>query len=50
MTVLEWVRHRQMLRLSWRSKGREFEASVSLVDGALLDGWANQGRRVKGGE
>lgn len=49
MTVLQWVRHRQMLRLSWRSKGRDFEASVSLVDGALLDDWANQGKRVKGG-
>ena len=47
MTVLQWVRHRQMLRLSWRSKGRDVEASVSLIDGALLDGWANQGRKPR---
>lgn len=47
MTVLQWVRHGQMLRLSWRSKGRDMEASVSLVDGPLLDGWANQGRRPR---
>lgn len=47
MTVLQWVRHGQMLRLSWRSKGRDFEASVSLVDGPLLDNWANQGKRSK---
>jgi hypothetical protein len=45
MRMLQWVRNGQMLRLSWRSKGRDFETSVSLVDGALLDGWANQGKR-----
>ena len=45
MYMLQWVRHGQMLRLSWRTKGREFEVSASLTDGPLLDGWANQGRR-----
>lgn len=48
MTVLQWVRRGQMLRLSWRSKGRDVEASVSLIDGALLDGWANQGKKPRG--
>ena len=47
MRMLQWVRHGQMLRLSWRAKGRDFETSVSMVDGPLLDGWANQGKRPK---
>jgi len=44
MRMLQWVRNGRMLRLSWRSKGRDFETSVSFVDGPLLDGWANQGK------
>lgn len=47
MWMLQWVRHGQMLRLSWRTKGRDFEVSASLTNGPLLDGWANQGKRVK---
>ena len=47
MRMLQWVHHGRMLRLSWRPKGRDFEASVSMIDGPLLDGWANQGKRVK---
>ena len=40
--MLQWVRHRQMLRLTWRiDQGRQ-TASVSLVDGRVLDDW---GRR-----
>ena len=42
--MLQWVRHGTMLRLTWRPKGRDFEASVSMVDGALLDAWANEGK------
>ena len=45
MRMLQWVRNGRMLRLSWRSKGRDLETSVSMVDGPLLDGWANQGKR-----
>jgi hypothetical protein len=45
MRMLQWVRNGQMLRLSWRAKGRDFETSVSMVDGPLLDGWANQGKK-----
>lgn len=47
MTLLQWIRDGRMLRLSWRAKGRDVEASVSFVDGPLLDAWANQGRRSR---
>jgi len=47
MWMLQWVRHGQMLRLSWRAKGRDFEVSASLTDGPLLDGWANAGKRPR---
>ncbi len=40
--MLQWVRNRQMLRLTWRVDQHEKVASVSLVDGPLLDDW---GRR-----
>lgn len=43
--MLQWVRNGRMLRLTWRPKGRDFEASVSLVDGPILDAWANEGKR-----
>ena len=39
---LQWIRHRQMLRLTWRELSDSTVASVSLVDGPVLDGW---GRR-----
>lgn len=41
-SMLQWVRHRQMLRLTWRVGVSGTVASVSLVDGPILDGW---GRR-----
>ncbi|MGH7733461.1 MAG: hypothetical protein ACREOE_07145, partial [Gemmatimonadales bacterium] len=41
VTMLQWTSDRRMLRLSWRSKGRGFDASVSMVDGRVLDGWGN---------
>jgi hypothetical protein len=47
MRMLQWVRHGRMIRLSWRTKGRDLETSVSMVDGPLLDGWANQGKKPK---
>ncbi len=40
--TLQWIRHRQMLRLTWRDIEGTTRASVSLVDGPVLDGW---GRR-----
>jgi hypothetical protein len=47
MRMLQWVRRGQMLRLSWRKRGRDIEASIAIIDGPLLDGWANQGRRPR---
>jgi hypothetical protein len=40
--MLQWVRSGRMLRLTWRIEHGEKVASVSLVDGRVLDGW---GRR-----
>jgi hypothetical protein len=36
----QWVRRGRMLRLTWRLEKRGRVASVSLVDGLVLDGWA----------
>jgi hypothetical protein len=41
VTMLQWISDRRMLRLTWRSRGRGFDVSVSLVDGRVLDGWGN---------
>jgi hypothetical protein len=38
-SMLQWVRRGRMLRLTWRLEGGEKVASVSLVDGHVLDGW-----------
>jgi hypothetical protein len=35
----QWVRRGRMLRLTWRLERGEKVASVSLVDGRVLDGW-----------
>ena len=40
--MLQWVRRGRMIRLTWRLERGEKVASVSLVDGHVLDGW---GRR-----
>jgi hypothetical protein len=37
--MVQWIRGTQMLRLSWRDADGRLEASVSLVDGPVLDGW-----------
>ena len=37
--MLQWIRGTQMLRLTWRSTPGRIEASVSVVDGPVLDGW-----------
>jgi hypothetical protein len=47
MRMMQWVHQGRMLRLSWRPKGRDFETSVSMVDGPLLDGWANAGKKAR---
>lgn len=38
-SMVQWIRHRQMLRLTWREYSDSTAASVSLIDGPLLDGW-----------
>ena len=35
----QWVRRGRMIRLTWRVEGRGKIASVSLVDGRVLDAW-----------
>ncbi|MEE8267567.1 MAG: hypothetical protein V3R97_01510 [Gemmatimonadales bacterium] len=42
-SMLQWIRHRQMLRLTWRKFSDSTAASVSLIDGPLLDGWGRRG-------
>lgn len=37
--MMQWVRQRRMLRLTWRSQQGARAASVSLVDGRVLDAW-----------
>jgi hypothetical protein len=38
-SMLQWVRRGRMLRLTWRAERGRRVASVSLVDGRVLDGW-----------
>lgn len=40
--TLQWIRHRQMLRLTWRVRNERTTASVSLVDGPVVDGWGHR--------
>lgn len=42
--MLQWVRQGRMLRLTWRIEKGEKIASVSLVDGRVLDGWGRRNR------
>jgi hypothetical protein len=37
--MMQWVRSQQMIRLTWRVENNQKVASVSLVDGPVLDGW-----------
>jgi len=37
--MMQWVRRGRMLRLTWRPEGDSTTASVSLVDGRVLDRW-----------
>ncbi len=37
--MLQWVRQGRMIRLTWRNERGSTVASVSLVDGRVLDGW-----------
>jgi hypothetical protein len=41
--MMQWVRRGRMLRLTWRVDRGELTASVSLVDGRVLDEWGKGG-------
>jgi hypothetical protein len=43
--MMQWVRRRQMIRLTWRVENNQKVASVSLVDGPVLDGWGRSSAR-----
>jgi hypothetical protein len=45
--MMQWVRQGRMIRLTWRIEKGARVASVSLVDGRILDAW---GRRRHAGE
>lgn len=47
--MMQWVRDSRMVRLTWRVNREERVASVSLVDGQVLDGWGNNRREARGG-
>jgi hypothetical protein len=40
--MMQWIRRGRMLRLTWRSDRGERTASVSLVDGRVLDQWGQK--------
>lgn len=40
--MMQWVRRGRMLRLTWRPEGGGTTASVSLVDGQVLDRWGRE--------
>jgi hypothetical protein len=49
--MLQWVRQGRMLRLTWKIENGAKVASVSLVDGRVLDNWGrkrSQGDRKRG--
>jgi len=45
--MMQWVRQGRMLRLTWRIDGNERTASVSLVDGRVLDAWGRARNRAQ---
>lgn len=47
--MMQWVREGRMARLTWRVQRNERVASVSLVDGHVLDGWGRDRSRARGG-
>ena len=46
LRMMQWVRHGRMLRLTWLPHPDRIDASISLVDGVILDRW---GRPRSGG-
>jgi hypothetical protein len=48
-SMLQWVRRGTMIRLTWRLEARGKVASVSLVDGHVLDDWGRAPSRASMG-
>lgn len=48
--MLQWVRQGRMLRLTWRIENGQKVASVSLVDGRVLDSWGKRKETVGASE
>jgi len=46
--MMQWVRRGRMLRLTWRTDRGARAASVSLVDGRVLDNWGRSRDRAAG--
>ena len=44
--MMQWVRRGRMLRLTWRQDRGDTVASVSLVDGRVLDAWGRDRART----
>jgi hypothetical protein len=44
--MMQWVRRGRMLRLTWRVERGQKTASVSLVDGRVLDEWGRRRSRA----
>lgn len=45
--MMQWVRQRRMLRLTWRVERGGKVASVSLVDGRVLDAWGRSRAKTR---
>jgi hypothetical protein len=45
--MMQWVRRGRMLRLTWRTERDGITASVSLVDGRVLDTWGRDRAAVR---
>ncbi len=43
--MMQWVKQRRMIRLTWRVDSGSKVASVSLVDGRVLDAWGRERAR-----
>jgi hypothetical protein len=46
--MMQWVRRGRMIRLTWRTENGNRVASVSLIDGHVLDAWGRGRARARG--
>jgi len=45
--MMQWVRRGRMIRLTWRTEKQNRTASVSLIDGHVLDAWGRARAHAK---